>query len=120
MIQEKRLILPEWSQQSSVWVGWPSSAELWGSYLQPARIEIRDLVEELSSRVPVRLVVSGTKAAIAATKMCKKACEIIELPMGDIWLRDTGPNYAHQSEGLVGLRFRFNGWGEKYLIDCEH
>jgi len=41
--------------------------------------------------------------------------EILELPLDDSWLRDSGPIYVYDHGGRrVAVHFRFNAWGEKF------
>ncbi|MEO0883674.1 MAG: agmatine deiminase family protein [Pseudomonadota bacterium] len=116
MIDRDLKVLPEWSPQSSVWVGWPSCESLWQGDLEPARGEVRDLVAALATSVAVRLIASGPSAVASAEANCGRFASIVDIPMGDIWIRDTGPLYILERTGLVGVVFRFNGWGEKYNI----
>ena len=112
-------LVPEWSRQSFIWVGWPSDAELWQTDLAPAQAETAVFVHALSETIKVRLVASGSEATNAARAACSGRAEICDQNMGDIWLRDTGPIYAGSAEGLVGLTFAFNGWGGKYRLDGD-
>ena len=42
-------------------------------------------------------------------------CEIVELPIDDSWLRDSGPIYVvDDAGGRVAVHFGFNAWGEKF------
>lgn len=42
-----------------------------------------------------------------------------DLPYGDSWTRDTGPVFAIDDGALIALSFRFDGWGDKYLMDGD-
>jgi agmatine deiminase len=55
------------------------------------------------------------------------------MPFGDIWLRDIAPIFvknlaakkcsnkkgSNKLAKLAGLRFNFNGWGEKYIMSGD-
>jgi agmatine deiminase len=121
----------EWALHDAVWIGWPSAADLWEDDLGPARAEVEDFIrgilfpggESSGERgEPVRLLVRGADARAAAEIMRghlpdPSLVTLHEAPIGDIWLRDTGPVYAKDEAGaLVASAFRFNGWGGKYLL----
>jgi len=109
-------LFPEWHPQTCVWVGWPSLRAEWGDAFEPARAEIAEFVNVLSQFAPVRVVAGNDIAAGAARKAIGGAGEVIVLPMGDIWLRDTGPIFALEDGEPVALGFKFDGWGGKFVI----
>ena len=47
-----------------------------------------------------------------AAAYCGPTVEVIELPLGEAWLRDSGPMFARRRNELVAVDFLFNGWGE--------
>ena len=121
----------EWARHDAVWIGWPSAADLWEDDLGPARAEVEDFIRAIlfpggegsSERgEPVRLLACGRDAVAAAEIMRSRLPEpalltIHEAPIGDVWLRDTGPVFARDETGaLVASAFTFNGWGGKYLL----
>ncbi len=123
----------EWAHHDAVWIGWPSAAGLWEDNLGPARAEVEDFILAIlfpNANKPgpdvrgerVELVVRGAEAKAAAEIMRARlpdpaALRIHEAPIGDIWLRDTGPIYTRTDNGaLVASSFRFNGWGGKYQL----
>ena len=123
----------EWAEHDAVFVGWPSAADLWGDHLGPARAEVEDLIrailypneakpgeDERGERV--HLLVRGGEARKIAEIMRSHlpdpdALDIHDAPIGDIWLRDTGPIFTKTESGAVAaVAFRFNGWGGKYEL----
>ena len=123
----------EWAPHEAVWIGWPSDPGLWTDDLGPARAEVEDLIRAVAFPAPgergerVELVVNGAKARAAAEIMRSRlpdaqALRIHDAPMGDIWLRDTGPVFtaARKGGGLAASAFRFNGWGGKYRLAEDH
>lgn len=124
----------EWTPHRRVWLGWPSAADLWENDLVPAQREVAALVRAILAPdpddpnglttvgEPVSLLASGPAALEAAEAMRRRLptpeqVAIHEAPIGDIWLRDTGPIFVKDTSGaLTASAFRFNGWGGKYLL----
>ncbi|MBB5518652.1 agmatine deiminase family protein [Amphiplicatus metriothermophilus] len=120
----------EWSPHAAVWIGWPSAADLWKDDLDPARREVEGLVRAVAFPAGaagprgerVELVLRGAEARAAAEAMRARLPEPDmvrprEAPIGDIWLRDTGPVFVKDEAGrLAASAFRFNGWGGKYEL----
>jgi agmatine deiminase len=93
-----------------LFLGFPSDAALWAEDLAGAQAEVAAFAAALADAVPVRLLAAGAEAAATAARLAPRA-ETVDLPFGDVWLRDTGPIFLgpHTAAG-----FRFNGWGGKY------
>jgi agmatine deiminase len=62
----------------------------------------------------VRVLANGEEAQASARASLGEAAEIVPARYGDIWLRDTGPIFAHTLDGPLALRFKVNGWGGKF------
>jgi agmatine deiminase len=111
-----------------VWIGWPSAADLWEEDLAPARAEVAGLIAAIleprqRSQRPerVELLVRGAEAWASAEAMraavgSPESVRLHEAPIGDIWLRDTGPIFVRENGALAASAFRFNGWGGKYEL----
>ncbi|MFN7054390.1 agmatine deiminase family protein [Hyphomonas sp.] len=114
-----RTLLPEWAPQAALWAGWPRLAEEWGGDLTPARTEIAAFIRAAAAYVPVRVACGSREAAASARLATGGQGQIVELPTGDIWLRDTGPIITGTGASREAQVFRFNGWGGKYLMDGD-
>ncbi len=107
----------EWLAHESIWVGFPSDADLWLENLEGAQIEVANMVKALSNGDQINLLVSNETARNVAANLLMGIPNItIHLvPFGDIWIRDTGCIFTSDGQAL---RFLNNGWGGKY--DLEH
>ncbi len=112
-------IPPEWAPQSAIWIGWPHLDSEWGDAFEGARREIAQVARRAARYLPVRIACGSEEAehaAAAALSGCTGSIDLVRIPTGDIWLRDTGPVIAREGNRLRGLGFRFNGWGGKYIM----
>ena len=80
----------EWDRHSACWLAWPSHGHLWQENLAAARAALAPVLAKVRFH---------------------------RIPVGDIWLRDTAPIFVKEGTGaLFAACFRFNGWGEKYVL----
>lgn len=112
----------EWAPHRAMWLGFPSHAELWQEDLPEAQAEVAALARALAGpgAERVRLLTGSPEGEADARRLLGDVANIEIVPgaFGDIWLRDTGPIFAHGAAGPQAQGFRFNGWGGKY--DLEH
>lgn len=116
----------EWEPHESVWLAWPSAAHLWEENLAPAQEEFVGLCEaiaDLDSSGKARgeslnVLIPDAQAGAAAEKALRSLpVKFHQVPFGDIWLRDTAPVFLKGPGGeIANVRFKFNGWGEKYVL----
>lgn len=117
MSAETAICPPEWSPQAAVLVGWPRLPEEWGDAYDLVKLEISGFVRALAQFTPVKLVTGDETSADEAYTFLGDTADIVQVPMGDIWLRDTGPVIGQTASGQwTGLSFAFNGWGGKYVM----
>lgn len=116
----------EWAPHKAIWTCWPSDADLWQENLDAARAEVAAMVTALIAPGPrgqpgdtVHVLASGPEAFANARQSLPSQVVVHEVPFGDIWLRDTGPIFAKVDGKPVALRFKFNGWGGKYILSHD-
>ena len=115
----------EWAPHAAVWSAWPSHGELWEDDLEPARAEVAALFRAIADvdaagtpRGEALQILCARDEAMdsAAAALAGTGATLIPMPFGDIWLRDTAPIFVNGPNGLSAACFKFNGWGEKYLL----
>ena len=120
-VTEQAIAVPaEWAPQRAIWTAWPADREQWNGDLESPRAHVAGLILALAGTNRVRLLVGGSEAEASARAALGGAAELVPARYGDIWLRDTGPIFAHDDCGPVALRFETNGWGGKYDLADDH
>lgn len=111
---------PEWAPQDWLWIGFPHLAEEWPDYLEPAQEQIAAFANAVAeSGQEVRLLVRDEANEARARSIVSKAVKFERCAYADIWVRDTGPLVVTNLEEHSAVRFSFNGWGGKYLMDGD-
>lgn len=114
-MSENGVVVPgEWAPQKAIWTAWPADAGEWNGDLDAPRRDIANLINALSAHNAIKLLVNGPEAEQSARAILGSAAELVPAKYGDIWLRDTGPIFAHAGASKIALRFATNSWGGKY------
>ena len=98
-------------------MAWPTSTrrQVWGPYYTHAEASYAAVARAIARFEPVLMVVRPEDAA-AARSYCDSEIEIVEMPIDDSWLRDSGPIFLLDDDGnLAAADFEFNSWGGRYL-----
>jgi agmatine deiminase len=113
----------EWAPHAATWVAWPSHEDLWLENLAPAREAFTRLVEAIAAGETAEVLVPDeAQEALARQAFAPLGARVRthRIPFGDIWLRDTAPLFLRGPGGAEAtVRFAFNGWGGKYVLDHD-
>ncbi len=105
----------EWERHERTLMGWPCRRELWGETIAQAKAEYAGVANAIAASEPVTMIANPGQDAEEARAACTAAVEIVELPIDDSWLRDSGPIYVLDGDGRrVAVHFGFNAWGGKF------
>ncbi len=106
---------PEWALHERTLMAWPEREELWGAALDAGRREYAGVANAIAEFEPV-LMVAAPGRVEQARSMCSAGVEVVEMPIDDSWLRDSGPIVVRDDGGeRTAVCFRFNSWGEKFV-----
>jgi agmatine deiminase len=99
-------------------MAWPCRRELWEGHMAAAKEESAAVANAVAAFEPVTMVAGTPQDAAEARAACSAAVEILELPVDDSWLRDSGPIFVVDDHDAptrrVGVHFGFNAWGDKF------
>ncbi|MFJ6532664.1 agmatine deiminase family protein [Microbacterium sp. NPDC091662] len=101
----------EWDSHALTFMSWPT-ALIWGEDVRFVRDDIANVARAIAEFEPVVMLASPSDVDDAAAR-CGSAVEIVELPVDDLWARDTAPVFVDGAHGVEGVDFSFNGWGDK-------
>jgi agmatine deiminase len=107
----------EWARHEACLMAWPTRVELWGKAFAEAKAEYAAVAKAIARFEPVLMVARpGQGEEVQRAVADQHNIAVIELPIDDSWLRDSGPIFVRSADGQVeGVDFRFNSWGGKYL-----
>jgi agmatine deiminase len=105
----------EWEPHERTIMGWPCRLALWGDLIDQARADYAAVANAIARFEPVTMIASDAADAALARAACDDAVEVVQLPLDDSWLRDSGPIYVYDDGVRRAVHFRFNSWGEKFL-----
>jgi len=111
---------PEWHPQDWLWIGFPHDPVEWPGYLGRAQEQMAAFASAVAeSGQEVRLLVRDEANRARAAQLCSSKVKLEVRRYGDVWLRDTGPLVVQRGGEQRAMRFGFNGWGGKYLMDGD-
>jgi agmatine deiminase len=105
----------EWAPHERTLMAWPTRLDLWGDQLQAAREEYAATANAIAAFEPLTMVCATAEEVAQARAALTTAAEVVELPIDDSWLRDSGPIFVVDGDGRrAGVHFGFNSWGGKF------
>jgi len=105
---------------------WPPPQPIFrgAEYLQNVRVDLVRIAEAILPFEPITFLVSPGDYTEAKT-MLPPGVEILQIPVNDLWGRDTIPAFTltqemdqsgnGASQEVSGVDFNFNGWGRKQI-----
>jgi agmatine deiminase len=104
----------EWAPHERCLMAWPTRKSLWGHYYAEAKAEYAATANAIAAFEPVSIIAAPGQAD-EVRQSCSAAVEVIELPIDDSWIRDSGPIIVRDRDGRrAGVDFTFNSWGERF------
>ncbi|MCY1676568.1 agmatine deiminase family protein [Pseudarthrobacter sp. SL88] len=106
---------PEWGAHQQTWMAFPPPNDTFGPAGSPtldrARAAWTNVARTIARYEPVT-VVADPRDATAAREWLGGDVAVVEIPLDDAWIRDSGPSFVHQPDGsLAAVDWVFNGWG---------
>ena len=112
----------EWTPHAAVWTAWPHDREQWAEGLAAPQRALMAMCAEISDggrgeRIELLVRDAGDEAeARGLLGAAAVHVSFRHVPYGDVWLRDTGPIFVTRDREVAAARFRFDGWGGKYVM----
>src|SRR5688572_13950611 len=105
------LVMPaEWEPHERCLIAW-AGADLASTRLVTAAKRDYALVAKAIAEFEPVLMIARPGFGREAAAYCGPTVEVVELPLGEAWLRDSGPIFARRQGELVAIDFLFNAWG---------
>ena len=106
----------EWEPHERCLIAWPTEIRggLWGEQILLAKASYAAVAHAIARFEPVLMLARPGEGGVARG-YCGSDIEVLEMPIDDSWLRDSGPIFITRPDGTLAVAdFIFNSWGEKY------
>jgi agmatine deiminase len=101
----------EWAPHERCFMAWPGRDQVPRRLIADTRIAYAEIAPVLARFEPV-LMIAHPGFGRQAAEACGPEVEVREMPVGNFWIRDSGPVFALRNEQeLVAVDFAFNSWG---------
>jgi agmatine deiminase len=113
---------PEWEPHERTWMAFPPPNATFGDEgsdtLNAARIAWTEVANTIARYEPVTLIADVDHGAVA-TALVDAGVTVIERPLDDAWMRDSGPTFTKRGRQLGAVDWVFNGWGAQSWATWE-
>ena len=104
----------EWSTHASCFVSWPCKESTWHGHIDKSKAAYARVIRAIGRFEPVT-VLADPSVVSEPHHVLGDDFKVLEMPLDDSWIRDNGPIFVKDEDGLVSaVKFRFNAWGGKY------
>ncbi len=101
----------EFEPHAGTWMLWPERTDNWRWGAKPAQKAFAEVAFAVARFEPVTMGVSAAQFR-TARHILPPAVRVVELSYNDSWMRDCGPTFVVNDQGLVrGIDWDFNAWG---------
>jgi len=114
----------EWWPHERTWMAFPPPNATFDDEhsLAEARAAWARVANALVAYEPVTMLVGPGQRA-AAEQLLHPKVDLLEVPLDDAWVRDSGPSFVHDASsptGVSAVDWVFNGWGAQSWASWEH
>jgi len=104
----------EFEPHAKTWMAWPHREDLYRERLPAMQRAYAGVAHAIAGFEPVSMVAHPQYAADARAYL-GEGIDVVEIPIDDCWIRDSGPTFLKRADGgLAGVSWRFNAWGGKH------
>ena len=107
----------EFDRHERCLIAWPARTRaFWGEHYMLAQHTYAAVARAIARFEPVTVLARPGEGAEAKSYCGSDGIEVVEMPLDDSWIRDSGPNWLRRPDGTLAIAdFAFNSWGERYL-----
>ncbi len=104
----------DYERHEQTWMAWPHRKDLYEDLLDDVQTGYVAVARAIAEFEPVTMVAHPRHAAKARVMLGNHAT-VLEMPIDDCWIRDSGPTFVENADGTgAGVSWRFNAWGGKH------